>query len=171
MPIAQLDRTIISLKGDTVCDFLNGLITNSLADTITFAALLTPQGKIIADFFVHKQSDTHLLIETPAKFGKALLMRLKMYKLRAQIDLEDISDTHTVYAFWGGEGEVGLTDPRHSNLGQRLITDDLLSVEHEPNDYDRHRLSLSIPDSQWDFDKEQVFPADVNMDQINGVCP
>ncbi|PHR94387.1 MAG: folate-binding protein YgfZ [Robiginitomaculum sp.] len=169
MPIAQLDRTVLSLKGETVCEFLNGLITNSLSDTLTFAALLTPQGKIIADFFIHKQSCTHLLIETPAKFGKALMTRLKMYKLRAQITIEDVSDTHTVYAFWNGEGDVGHPDPRHTDLGHRLITDDLLSVEHEANDYDLHRLALAIPDSIWDFDSEQVFPSDTNMDKLHGI--
>ena len=50
MPIAQLDRAIISVTGDTAETFLGGLITNSLDSNVTFAALLTPQGKIIADF-------------------------------------------------------------------------------------------------------------------------
>ncbi|PHR59120.1 MAG: folate-binding protein YgfZ [Robiginitomaculum sp.] len=170
MPIAKLDRTILSLKGDDVCGFLGGLITNSIADGLTYSALLTPQGKIIADFFIHKQSETHVFIETPAKFGKALMMRLKMYKLRAKIDLSDISDDFEVYALWDGEGDIGLTDPRLKGLGQRMIAEfGTLSPEHDADDYDTHRLALSIPESQWDFESEQVFPADINMDQLNGI--
>jgi len=170
MPICRLDRTILSLKGDDVAEFLNGLITNSLN-----AALLTPQGKIIADFFVHRLGEDNLVVETAEKFGKILALRLKMYKLRAKIDIEDISDEYDIYALWSGEteecqGDIGLTDPRHPKLGQRLLTkDNSLSPEHGPEDYDLHRLSIGIPDSMWDFGTEQMFPADANMDLLYGV--
>jgi len=175
MPICRLDRTIISLKGDDVAGFLNGLITNSLNSDLTFAALLTPQGKIIADFFVHRVSDGNLVLETPEKFGKILALRLKMYKLRAKIDIEDISNSYNIYALWANkteecEGEVGRTDPRRPKLGQRLLTEaGSLSPEHTREDYDLHRLSLGVPDSTWDFGTEQMFPADTNMDTLNGV--
>ena len=169
MPICRLDRTIISLKGDDVAGFLNGLITNSLHNDLTFAALLTPQGKIIADFFVHKIDDG-LVLETAEKFGKTLTLRLKMYKLRAKIDIEDISDTYDVYALWGGHGDAGLSDPRTPALGQRLLAKSgTLSPEHSPEDYDLRRLSLGVPDSTWDFGTEQMFPADANMDLLHGV--
>ena len=168
MPIARLDRTIISVAGENVEEFLGGLITNSLGSDITFTALLTPQGKIIADFFVHKMDDG-LILETPSKFGKTLLMRLKMYKLRAAIEIEDVSDDYFVYVLWDGVGDVGKPDPRHKELGQRFLTDDLLSTEHSAEDYDAHRLSLGIPDSTWDFETAAVFPADANMDLLGGV--
>lgn len=168
MPIAKLDRAIISVTGENVEEFLGGLITNSLCPGITFTALLTPQGKIIADFFVHKMDDG-LILETPSKFGKTLLMRLKMYKLRAAIEIEDVSDDYFLYALWDGKGDVGKPDPRHKELGQRFLTDDLLNTEHSAEDYDTHRLSLGVPDSTWDFDTAQVFPADVNMDLLHGV--
>ena len=170
MPICRLDRTIISLKGDDVAGFLNGLITNSLKRDLTFAALLTPQGKIIADFLVHRLADDHLVLETAEKFGKVLLLRMKMYKLRAKIDIEDISADYDVYALWDGEGDEGVTDPRMPALGKRFLTKSAsLSPEHSSEDYDLHRLSLGIPDSTWDFETEKMFPADANMDLLNGV--
>ncbi len=170
MPVCRLDRTILSLKGDDAHGFLNGLITNSLNSNLTFAALLTPQGKIIADFFVHHLVDDSFVLETSEKFGKILALRLKMYKLRANIDIEDISDNFDVYVLWDGHGEVGRADPRHPKLGQRLLTKvDSLSPEQTPEDYDWHRLALGIPDSTWDFGTEQMFPADANMDILNGV--
>lgn len=165
MPIAQLNRSIFRLSGEGVTPWLDGLITNSLSGPITFAALLTPQGKIIADFFVTKEDDA-LLIDTPSKFAAALFKRLRMYKLRAPINITDITETHNVYAIWGGEGEEGHADPRHASLGRRLITPDYLDAE---GDYDAHRLSLGVVDSEWDFETISRFPADANMDLMNGV--
>jgi len=169
MPVCRLERSIISLRGDDVAGFLNGLITNSLNDDLTFAALLTPQGKIIADFFVHRTGDG-LLLETAEKFAKILSLRLKMYKLRAKIDIIDVSAEYDIYALWDGTGEIGLSDPRHPKLGQRLLEKSgYLSPEHTPEDYDLYRMSLGVPDSTWDFGTEQMFPADANMDLLNGV--
>ncbi len=170
MPVCRLERSVISLRGDDLAGFLNGLITNSLHDDLTFAALLTPQGKIIADFFVHRLAGDHFALEAAEKFAKILVLRLKMYKLRAAIDIEDVSADYDVYALWNGTGDVGLTDPRHPKLGQRLLTNsEPLTPEHTPEGYDLHRMSLGVPDSTWDFGTEQMFPSDANMDLLNGV--
>ncbi len=165
MPIARLERTLIRLSGEGVKPWLEGLITNSLKSDITFAALLTPQGKIIADFFVHNMGED-LILETPTKFGPDLLKRLKMYKLRAPITLTDDSENLSVYAIWDGQGQEGVTDPRQPSLGQRLLSPDVLD---STGDYNAHRLSLGIIDSEWDFDTQSVFPADANMDLMSGV--
>jgi len=159
MPAARLNRAVLRLSCDGVSEWLDGLITNSLKADMTFAALLTPQGKIIADFFVTKEGDD-LLIDTP------LFKRLKMYKLRAPIEITDISDTHNVYAFWDGQGDEGFKDPRHASLGRRLISEAALDAG---SDYDAHRLSLGVVDSAQDFDGVTTFPADANMDLMNGV--
>jgi len=165
MPIAKLDRSIFLISGESVKDWLSGLVTNSLDAPVNFAALLTPQGKIIADFFVTEHENGYRL-DTPVKFKDDLFKRLRMYKLRAPITITDISDDYYVYALWGGEGEEGLADPRHSGLGRRLISQDKIEAL---GDYDAHRLALGIPDSALDFETASVFPADVNMDLLNGV--
>ncbi len=169
MPCAQLKRTVLSLEGENVDGFLGGLISNSITGDVSFAALLSPQGKIIADFFIHRLADDHLLIETPEKFGRPLLMRLKMYRLRARVEIEDISDTHFVYAFWDGTGVAGHPDPRFAALGERLLTTDHIETNAGVEDYDLHRLRLGVPDSEWDFDTEEMYPHDVNMDMLHGV--
>ncbi len=165
MPIAKLNRSIFRLSGDGVSPWLDGLITNSAAGDMSFAALLTPQGKIIADFFVTKDGKA-LLIDTPSKFSADLFKRLRMYRLRAPIEIEDISETHNVYVMWEGEGEEGLADPRHISLGRRLITKGDIETT---GDYNAHRLSLGIVDSEWDFGTVTTFPADANMELMNGV--
>ena len=171
MPIAKLDRAVLRLSGEGVLAWLDGLVSNSIAaDGLTFAALLTPQGKIIADFFICHDGEA-LLLETPTKFAADLFKRLRMYKLRAPIEIEDLSETHSVYAIWasledGGEGAEGHADPRLPALGFRLITTEELP---STGDYNAHRLSLGIPDSQRDFETVTTFPADANMDQLSGV--
>lgn len=165
MPFAQLNRSVFRLSGEGVAAWLEGLISNSLKDEMTFAALLTPQGKIIADFFVTHDGDD-LLLDTPVKFTADLFKRLRMYKLRAPIEIKDITKTHNVYAIWDGEGDEGYADPRHASLGRRLITKDYLGAD---DDYNAHRLSLGVVDSEWDFETVKTFPADANMDLMNGV--
>ena len=163
MPSSRLDRTVLKLSGDGVKDWLAGLVTNSIDTNITFAALLTPQGKIIADFFIYKDGDAFLL-ETATKFADTLHKRLRMYRLRAPIE---ISETDlNVYAVWDKDDMPGHADPRHGSLGNRVITDTSLTGG---DDYNAHRLSLGMPDSQWDFETAKVFPADTNMDLLNGV--
>ena len=103
MPIAKLDRSIFRLSGENLKPWLGGLITNTLDAPLTFAALLTPQGKIIADFFIHQDASRwgdDLILETAPKFDEILQKRLKIYKLREKIDT--VSYTHltlpTIYS-------------------------------------------------------------------------
>ena len=163
MPIASLNRTVFHLSGEKVESWLAGLLTNSLDREINFAALLTPQGKIIADMFVHKTADGFFL-ETPTKFAAELHKRLKLYRLRAPIEIT-ATEKH-VYAIWDQDEQDGLEDPRLPALGRRLISDAVIKGD---GDYNAHRLSLGVPDSEWDFESSARFPADVNMDLLNGV--
>ena len=168
MPIARLDRTVFRLSGEGVKPWLEGLMTNTLSAPISFNALLTPQGKIIADFFVTHEADS-LLLDTPDKFAESLFKRLKMYRLRAPIEIAQTK--LNAYAIWDGleqnmMGDEGHIDPRLPALGRRLIKPDDLEAD---GDYNAHRLSLGVPDSAYDFETMTTFPADANMDLLNGV--
>ena len=82
-------RTVLSITGADRVDFLDGLITNSVkraADGIIYAALLSPQGKFIADFFVVGRAD-ELLIDVDTMIAPALFQRLSMYRLRADVKI------------------------------------------------------------------------------------
>jgi folate-binding protein YgfZ len=163
MPSVRLNRKVFRLSGEGLAGWLSGLITNEISDSITFAALLTPQGKIIADFFIYKDGDA-LLLETPTKFAEGLHKRLRMYRLRAPIEITE-TDLQ-VYAVWDEDDMSGHPDPRHGSLGNRVVTETPMSDNGE---YNAHRLSLGVPDSEWDFEMQKVFPADANMDLLNGV--
>ena len=170
MPTAHRPRSVLKLSGEGVRDWLSGLITNSLAPPVTFAALCTPQGKIIADFFVTDRGD-HLLLDTTPDMGPGLLKRLRLYVLRAPIMIEDVSGSHHLACLWGLEDDAadnapGHPDPRMPSLGHRVIAP---VAKSGSGDYDAHRLSLGVPDSEWDFGPASTFPQDACMDQLNGV--
>ncbi len=172
MPTAKLNRTILRLSGDGVAAWLDGLITDSLSGSLTFAALLTPQGKIIADFYIWQDAETPdiILLDSPEKFGEGLLKRLKMYRLRAPITLEDISDNKNIYVSWDDKSDVapGFPDPRRPEV-KRIMTDEPIQDSESPEAWDDFRLSIGLPDSEWDFGSAEVFPATVNMDRLAGV--
>ena len=91
-----------------------------------------------------------------------------MYRLRAPITLDDISDDTNIYVFWGEQGDEGRVDPRHPDI-RRIMAAKPLEAAASVDDWDAHRLSLNLPDSGWDFDSAQVFPANANMDRLSGV--
>ncbi|EYD71194.1 YgfZ/GcvT domain-containing protein [Limimaricola hongkongensis] len=114
------DRTIIAVTGADREEFLQGLVTNDIArakDKLAYAALLTPQGKLIADFFL-KGEDARFLIDVDAGVAPQLFQRLSMYKLRADVALAE-ADVK-VSRGTGPAPEGALPDPRHPDLGWRL---------------------------------------------------
>jgi len=170
MPICRLPRSVLHVSGEGVGEWLASLITNALSDNLSFAALLTPQGKIIADFFVFGNGNSDsVLIDVPNKFLETLEKRLKMYRLRKPIKI--FNQQMNVYAAWGEDDtdDWGFSDPRLPALGRRHLELAAFDKNETTGDYNAHRLSLGVPDSEWDFETAKVFPADANMDLLNGV--
>lgn len=138
------DRTILSVTGADREPFLQGLISNDVAramDSIIYAALLTPQGKYIADFFVIGQPEA-LLIDVASPLAATLTQRLSMYKLRAQVQIS-ASDIQ-VSRGTGPAPADALPDPRHPTLGWRHYGDGTLS---DQTDWDAIRVAHCIPES------------------------
>ena len=98
------DRGIISVSGPDTRDFLQGLISNDIThvspNKAIYAALLTPQGKYLFDFFISQISEK-LLIECEKSRISDLMKRLQVYKLRANTDLLDETDNYSILAIWG----------------------------------------------------------------------
>ncbi|WP_282024593.1 YgfZ/GcvT domain-containing protein [Limimaricola cinnabarinus] len=114
------DRSIIAVTGADRDEFLQGLVTNDIArakDGLAYAALLTPQGKLIADFFLKGEAE-RILIDVAADVAPQLFQRLSMYKLRADVALAE-ADVK-VSRGTGPAPEGALPDPRHPDLGWRL---------------------------------------------------
>lgn len=183
------DRGVIKVAGDDARGFLNGLLTadiNKVAPGAPrFAALLTPQGKIIADAIVAEASAAEgggFFLDVPRALAKSLTDKLNFYKLRARVIAEDLSEILGVLAAWNGAGdtEYGLCypDPRLPALGLRVMLPphraaqaaaDLAADLVDAAEYEQHRIALGVPRGGLDFSYGDAFPHETNMDQLGGV--
>ncbi|GAB5466989.1 MAG: folate-binding protein YgfZ [Rhodospirillales bacterium] len=188
------DRGIIALSGEDARGFLQGVVSNDVSKVTPtralWAAFLTPQGKYLHDFFLLEKNGS-LLIETEAARLPDLLRRLKLYKLRSKVVLEDQSERWRVAAVWGdgaaerfgldetagqaaelGEG-LAFVDPRQAGLGLRL----LVGAEKLPDDlapapraaWDARRIALGLPDGSRDMEIEKALLLENGFDELGGV--
>lgn len=183
------DRGVVSVNGEDAEKFLQGLITNDMdllgSQSAIFAGLLSPQGKILFEFFVARAAEGYLLDVAKAQAG-ALAQRLNMYKLRAKVDVRDAGANHVMFALWGDEavpsGEtkktVSFEDPRSSRLGRRIAAEALIAADISPAenastcgaaDYHAHRIALGIPEGGKDYAFGEAFVHEALFDQLSGV--
>ena len=118
-------RRVITITGSERVGFLQGLITNTIPDgpsdtRLIYAALLTPQGKYLADFFIKPQPDS-LLLDVAETHADMLLQRLTMYRLRA--DVQFTTSPLSVIIGYDSPPETADIDPRHTALGWRAYGD------------------------------------------------
>lgn len=172
MKVLELtNRGVIRLSGKDSKDLLQGLITNDINllanEPAIHCALLTPQGKYLFDFFIVSDGDD-LLLDCESSRMPDLIRRLMMYRLRAEVEITNISDSHKVYALW--DSETGYKDPRDANIGNRLITDtapsgDALFLE----DYEEKRLTIGLADGCRDIAVDKNFILEANFKELNSV--
>ncbi len=183
------DRGAVKVAGDDARKFLNGLITSDIAKMTParpgFAALLTPQGKIIVEFILAEAPTANrggFFLDCPRALAPALVQRLNFYKLRAKVVIEDLSETLGVLAIWGGHAatEYGLCypDPRLPALGLRCMLPPHLAGKAaadigagfvDASVYEAHRIALGVPRGGLDFIYGDAFPHETDMDQLGGV--
>jgi folate-binding protein YgfZ len=182
------DRGVLRVTGEPARHFLHNLVTANI-ETLTpgharYAALLTPQGKILADFFVVEAPAADgggFFIDAPKALVPDLAQKLTFYKLRAKVTIEPL-DALSVLAAWDGIGatEYGLDyrDPRLPALGQRVLIPaevaqeaaaDLGAALVDESAYEAHRIALGVPRGGVDFVYGDVFPHDADLDKLGGV--
>jgi folate-binding protein YgfZ len=176
------DRGVLRVAGEDAASFLQGLLTNDVVDlpvgAARYAALLSPQGKILFDFLVLRipaESGAAFLIDGPAAQLAELARRLGFYRLRAKVVIADESAAHTVAAFWGAAppeppGGFLYVDPRDPRLGWRVILPrGVAAADGGVAAYEAHRIRLGVPRGGVDFAYADTFPHDANLDLLHGV--
>ncbi|WP_299937599.1 folate-binding protein [uncultured Pelagimonas sp.] len=157
-------RKVLRLSGSDVTHFLQGLVTNDvdrLADGIVYTALLTPQGKYRADFFLVPDGDD-VLIDVQEDLAAALAQVLGMYKLRSDVIIAetDITVTRGV----GETPERAFADPRHASLGWR-------GYHGQPDqdvDWDALRVAACVPQTGVELTPD-TFILEAGFERLNGV--
>lgn len=169
-------RGVISITGADRVVFLNGLVSNEVAlaapGRAVWAALLTPQGKYLSDFFIFPNDDT-LLLDAPAADIPVLITKLNRYRLRAAVVLADASASYGVYAAWGGsapKGPITAPDPRLEAAGWRILSETELDTNASAADYAAHRIALGLPDGAPDMEPEKTLLLEAGFDELGGIA-
>ena len=169
--IAKLnDRALVKIAGKDAFELLNRLVTCDLDSLkpgeLTFGALLTPQGKILFDFFILREDDG-FLFEIAADARADFIKRMMFYRLRADVSIDPLEDGNNVYASWGDDisNPLAHLDPRQRELGSRIYAAEI-DENSNSSEYHAHRISVGVPQSGQDFEFGEVFPHDVLMDQF-----
>jgi hypothetical protein len=183
------DRGVVKLSGEDARNFLNGLVTTDVTlvrpGLGRFGALLSPQGKIVADFIITEAPAGHgggFLLDAPRALAKGLADKLGFYKLRAKVTVENLSENLGVMAVWDGEPstkpDLTFADPRDGALGWRILVPeelaqkvaDLIGAELvDSAAYEAHRIAAGVPRGGLDFMYGDAFPHETNMDRLHGV--
>ncbi len=167
------DRGVVELTGDDAQGFLQGLVSNDVTEAAPghalWAALLTPQGKWQADFFIFAQGD-RLLLDCERAQAPELVRRLTRFRLRAKVALRDASADFAVLAGWGVAAPAGASpDPRLAEAGWRFLAPAGTSGDASAEDYDLHRLGLGLPDGSRDMEAESSILLEAGFDELHGV--
>jgi folate-binding protein YgfZ len=191
------DRGVIRVTGDDAVPWLQNIVTCDIAHLepggSRWGALLTPQGKILFDFIVTRtapdaETAGGLLLDVPGERAADLAKRLRFYRLRAKVAIEDLSGEETpaedqerermaVVAASPGEvvaqpGAVVYPDPRDPGLGSRAVMterDAARSSTGDLGDYQARRIARGIPEGGLDFAYGDAFPHEALMDLLGGV--
>lgn len=168
--IAHLgNRALISARGPDARSFLNNLLTQDvmglMPGTIRFAGLLSPPGRLLFDLFVIGDLDG-VILDVDAQHRDALMQRLSMYRLRAQVEIE--ADTRSVFACWPDVQKGFVADPRTPLLGGRAYGRDP-GVTATAEAWETYRLGLGIPDPTHDTGQDKTYPIEANFDLLNGI--
>ena len=156
-------RRILALSGPDRVAFLQGLVTNKVGDAPCWAALLTPQGKYLADFLIIPDGE-RLLIDVDEGLAGDLIRRLSMYKLRSNVTLEP-----TALEVRRGTGPApagAIADPRHEALGWRLYGPE---TGDDGTDFDAIRVAHCIPESLIELIPNETFILEAGFERLHGV--
>ena len=167
-------RGVVRVAGPDALTFLNGLVTNDVESAYRnvsiYAAMLTPQGKFLYDMMIVSPSPNIFLLDVPRVSD--FIKRLSMYKLRAQVTIEDMSEDLHVYQTFDEEpsprgGHIA-ADPRLMELGHRMIIQDFWGDKEEV-DYHAHCLELGVPDPARDLLVEKDFVMEGLFDEFEAI--
>jgi folate-binding protein YgfZ len=156
----------IRVSGSDAVSFLQGLVSNDVTKLLQgpkYAALLTPQGKYICDFFMLSE-DSDVSIEVPSALAAGLMQRLSMYKLRADVRLDELPGH--LHRGLAEMPQDGWQDPRHEALGWRAWRD--APQTEQVMDWDAIRVAHMVPEYGAELSTDS-FILEMNFEALGGV--
>lgn len=175
------DRAMITLEGSECKNFLQGLITNDVnklgENTLLYSAMLNSQGRFLYDFFIFEDS-SKLLLDCAKSKRSELIEKLKFYKLRSKVEIQENNEFEILYSQFYPKAEPQFSktnliflDPRSKDLGYRIYarSGHDIKTSNEKTLYDYNRIKLSIVDGQYDLAYEKSFILEFGFDDLNAI--
>jgi folate-binding protein YgfZ len=167
MIVTLEDRAVLDIGGSEAREFLQGLLTNDMAQLAPgrplYAGLLSPQGKALFDIILNSGGE-RIFVDVAAGRAEALARRLSLYKLRKAVTIA--ASPLRVLAAWDADAASGPADPRFAPLGARWVSD--AAAPEGAATYNLHRLAVGVPDSA-DVGEDQLLWLETGADLLNGV--
>jgi folate-binding protein YgfZ len=179
------ERGVIAVEGDDRVAFLQGLVSNDIEAVrpghAVWSALLTAQGKWLADFFVFTDAEA-LFLDCESAQIAMLTQRLARYRLRMKASLRAVPELH-MYVAWPGRpddggpdgggcpesGGIVARDPRLPDFAWRILSAEPLAANATPDDWDRYRLEAGLPDGSKDMEADRSVLLEAGFDELGGV--
>ncbi len=183
-------RGVIAVSGEQRVAFLQGIVTNDVRrlgpERALYAALLTPQGKYLFDFFMIAESE-RILLDCEAARRDDLMRRLMLYRLRARVEITDVTGERAVWAILdaapaGLPGEAGAAqrlaggivcrDPRTSEIGWRAILPADVVPAYPAGgtaQYEARRIALGLPDGSRDLEVGKTLALEADFDLLGAI--
>lgn len=157
------NRAVIELRGGGILAILHNILTCSVKNLnqgeLAYGSLLSPQGKILHDVFIHNAGDL-IFVDCNEDQCGALIGKLQLYRLRAKFEITRSDQFHVLV------GGTGAFDPRHSGLGGRVLARG--AVRDVAQNYHTRRFELGIADSD-EIGSGKLFPHEANFDLLGAV--
>ena len=198
-PLAS--RRVARVSGQDAEKFLQNLITNDVttleSKQLMHAAMLSPQGRFLFDCFLTRdvQSKDTFYIDHCAATSDTLHQHLRRFRLRAKVEVEDVSDAHSVVALLGVDCDalledaaqnktlMAFRDPRHDSLGLRVFCNDKSAVQDllsrhvdrnhfsqtDEHAYDLYRTCVGVPSDPFELISGSSLPAESTLDFTNAI--
>jgi tRNA-modifying protein YgfZ len=170
------DRAVLEVAGEDRVAFLQGLVSQDIAlaapGRALWSALLTPQGKWLADFFVLAAGD-RLLLDVESAQRDMIAARLLRYRLRAKVSVTALP--LVVQVAWGAAPQASpnilaiAPDPRLPEAGWRILAETPLPTNADAEEWDHYRLTLGLPDGSRDLESEKTVLLEAGFDELNGI--
>ncbi|MGD0108499.1 MAG: folate-binding protein [Rhodopila sp.] len=168
------ERGVIAAEGEDRVAFLQGLVSNDIEAVrpgrAVWTALLTAQGKWLADFFVFAHDDA-LWLDCEAEQTPMVIQRLTRYRLRMKVTFRTEPALH-VHVAWNGQPNaqgIIAPDPRLPDFAWRILSAEPLVANATPEDWDRYRLAAGLPDGSKDMESDRSVLLEAGFDELAGV--
>ena len=164
------NRSIVQVSGYDSIEFLQSIITIDLLNNenteLKASCLLSPQGKLLNQFFIKKEENQFLLDLHKNSFQE-FIKKLQLYKLNANVFFEERKDLEVVICL-NEKLENSFLDPRHKDLGWRLMREKNHNC-FKSNNYEKRKIELGIVEEGEDFLSGEFFPIELNLDYQNSI--